>query len=634
MSHIALLLPSEDQVTKARKVSHHFPAVQEICHVETAKAAEHALQSIKQGARVIIARGLQALCIAQSTNIPVVHIRLTAQEIGLLLLKAKEQCDAPRPRIALVAVSNMLCDTQHCNQLFGVDLKVFSFCSYEEYTQVNRQAAAWNPHIIIGGNWSMEDAKKANIPALFLDSTEESLGEAMGIAEMALYTHLQNLRYTAQVDAILGSVGNGHLQTDNQGTILKMNDILQDIFSCTPEQWEGDNIEQWFPGLFSATVKSVVETGESYSTFLHIFHQSMVVILVPISLEDGSVDGIMVHCNLVHNSIQLDPIYSHGKRSQENLSNLDFGDLHQKSPLMTQVIQQAKSFSQSENPIWLVGACGLERSLLAQCIHNHSLQRNGHFVHINCGGLAPADQMAALFGTGEELTKGETDYGAFGSASNGTLLLLDIDLLVPTVQYALVRALRFRRITRKNIDRLVQFQVRLIATSETRLEEALLEKTFREDLYYLMSGLRLDLPPLRQRKEDLNDILRERFQELCAQLQRYHVLTGGAWKELLSLPWPGNTVQIDSFLERLILTARRRSIDEVDVRRQWNHLYPQDFPHVLYGERPTENEEALRILSLLEQYGGNRGEVARELGVSTTTLWRRMKRYQISNNAG
>lgn len=94
------------------------------------------------------------------------------------------------------------------------------------------------------------------------------------------------------------------------------------------------------------------------------------------------------------------------------------------------------------------------------------------------------------------------------------------------------------------------------------------------DLYYLLAGLRIDLPPLKKRPEDLEDMLQATFQRLCENLRRYHVITNGGMELLKSLDWPGNIIQINAFLERLVLTARHRSIDETAIRSLYDEMFP------------------------------------------------------------
>ena len=272
---------------------------------------------------------------------------------------------------------------------------------------------------------------------------------------------------------------------------------------------------------------------------------------------------------------------------------------------------------------------GTERTLLAQCIHNNSLFRSGSFIPVNCSGQSDEQQQETLFGTGRRSDEdGEIDLGAFGVANNGTILLLEIDTLSLPAQYRVYQAVRYKALTHRELSRPMNIDLRIIATCSKNLS-ALVEKgMFREDLFYLLSGLTLEVPPLRERPKDLEQTIRQYFKAFCELYDRYHMLTDGAFKVLLSYPWYGNRIQIESFCERLILLAKHRSIDEGTVRTLLDQMYPiirkqHHLEHIVVYRSP----EAEQIKEMLCKHKGDRGKTADELGISKTTLWRRMKKY-------
>ena len=181
MNHIAMLLPREELVYQARLQARGHDAVTEIRCIATEHAVEEAAASIRGGASILIARGLQALRIRAGLNVPVVSIRLTAQGIGMLLRKVRTLTDNPRPRVAMVVVDDMLCDTSCCELLFGVELQIFTYRTEEEYAQVNRTALDSCPDVIIGGDvtlplWMGGKINAANRAARINEQTARSEG--------------------------------------------------------------------------------------------------------------------------------------------------------------------------------------------------------------------------------------------------------------------------------------------------------------------------------------------------------------------------------------------------------------------------------------------------------------------------
>ena len=221
------------------------------------------------------------------------------------------------------------------------------------------------------------------------------------------------------------------------------------------------------------------------------------------------------------------------------------------------------------------------------------------------------------------------DLGVFGMAENGTLMLQEIDKLSYTVQSNIYQAVRYRRVIQRNLERPIHVNTRLIATSEVDLWDLACEGRFRSDLYYLLAGLRIDLPPLKKRPEDLADILKKTFEETCETFHRYHVITSGGMQLLQSYDWPGNIIQVNSFMERLVLTATHRSIDESAIRHLWQQMFPARDPVEETRLPSNQSREAQRIAQALARNDGNRALTAQELGISTTTLWRKIKKLGI-----
>lgn len=234
------------------------------------------------------------------------------------------------------------------------------------------------------------------------------------------------------------------------------------------------------------------------------------------------------------------------------------------------------------------------------------------------------------------------ERGAALQAQGGTLLLRDVEELTAANQYRLYQLIRFRVCHGADIARLRKVDVRVMATVRQPLIQLMAQERISQDLYYLLSGLELSVPPLRDRREDLQQKLEDTLRDCCERYSRYHVLTNGAKEILLQYPWSGNLFQIESFCERLILTAGKRSIDEIAVRNLLVELYPELSTNDSFTKKMDHSasvqaqeydfaaEDARLIVETLRKYGGSREKTAGALGLSKATLWRRMKKYGIS----
>ena len=152
------------------------------------------------------------------------------------------------------------------------------------------------------------------------------------------------------------------------------------------------------------------------------------------------------------------------------------------------------------------------------------------------------------------------DKGAAVQVKGGSLFIEDVDQLTMDNQYRLYQLIRYKRRSGKDASQPVHADVRVMVSTGTSLERMMSRGEFRKDLYYLLNGLVVSIPPIRSREEDLRQKITDCIKEGCERYSRYHVLTNGAWKILMDYEWKGNLLQIESFCERLILTSSRLSL--------------------------------------------------------------------------
>lgn len=174
--------------------------------------------------------------------------------------------------------------------------------------------------------------------------------------------------------------------------------------------------------------------------------------------------------------------------------------------------------------------------------------------------------------------------------------------------------------------------VRLIAGTRTDLSVMVADGRFRGDLYYAIAGLSMELVPVRERPGDIARLINGYLQDFCTRNACYLKLSEGAMKVLCDYSWKGNEIQLENFCERLFLTTTKKVIDEGMVRHLLEILYPE--VEEVDGEKRAvvyQAPEARKLIRLLEECGGNRRLAAQKLGISTTTLWRRLKKYGIVN---
>lgn len=657
MGKIALLVSREEMLHQAHNILQEKKfQIQEMRVIETEHTVMEARRSIADGASIIIARGLQASLIKQYTDIPVVEIVLTAQEMALLVMRAKQIAGKARPVIAVVGFKNMFCDMSFFDELYDIELRTYYASQGAELPEAARRAVEDRVDVIIGGDTAVSVATEAGVPSLFLSMTEDSMRQAFSMAESMEYAMNVEKKTSAQMETLLDYSFSGVIRLDGEGLVTAVNPMMEDMIGRGQAELKGKDIRSIAPMMGSEALHQVYGEGKEYSLFLEWNQTPVFAVIAPVLIE-GRVDGAIITCHKMRKKTAAS-----GKAGKQGQSGRDAGrgtdslglpplmrfeDILQNSKAMQECVRMASLYALSEQPVVLKGDPGTEKRMLAESIHNSSSRGNGPFLDMPCEGLSEDEQRNMIFG----------ERGAVLQAQGGTLLLRDVEELTAANQYRLYQLIRFRVCHGADIARLRKVDVRVMVTVRSPLIRLMIQGKISQDLYYLLSGLELSVPPLRERREDLQQKLEDTLRDCCERYGRYHVLTAGAKEILLTYPWYGNLFQIESFCERLILTAGKRSIDEIAVRKLLDELYPElegqprqgaevvlgsvgevsgqilpgYVPNVMSGQTLSSYaaEDAARIIEVLRKHGGSREKSAKELGISKATLWRRMKKYGI-----
>ena len=435
-------------------------------------------------------------------------------------------------------------------------------------------------------------------------------------------------RSNAQIETLLDYSFNGVVNMDRKGVITTVNPVMRDILGADGEQVAGRHITQVFSDIDRDKLSQVLEgKEESYSSFMQAGKTSIFAILAPVRVGNET-EGAILTCHKVKQQSRGErrPQRDGANRVQGLIARRNFSSIRQESGAMKECVHLARLYSQSEQPVLLLGETGTERRALAESIHNTGLCSEGPFLALSCAGLAREEQEEMLFG----------NKGAVFLAEGGTLYLEDVETLSLKSQYGLYQLIRYKTGSR-DFARTMGFHIRVIASSILTPEDLgnlAFSGGFRQDLYYLFTGLVLRVPPLRERPEDLEQAIRDTVREACDQYSRYHVVTQGGMQCLKAYPWQGNLLQLETFLKRLILTAEKRSIDEILVRKLLRELFPYSAPVRMMPDGqgiggPVACEEERQIRLALAAQGGSRERAAACLGISKATLWRKMKKYNI-----
>ena len=317
-----------------------------------------------------------------------------------------------------------------------------------------------------------------------------------------------------------------------------------------------------------------------------------------------------------------------------------FGDIVGKSTVMRQLFNQLTRITESDASILLTGESGTGKELVARNIHKASPRKRGPFVPINCGALPETLIESELFGHVKgAFTDAKTSRkGLFLEADGGTLFLDEIGELPPLMQVKLLRALEERKVRPIGGDQEIPFDVRVISATNRDLESAMEENTFREDLYYRINVIQLNLPPLRNRGMDIIELAQLFLKEFAEKANKpIKGIAQNAAAKLLAYTWPGNVRQLRNVIERAVALAQFDTITLDDLPETIRDF--RDDRLTISGSDPDElttleDVERRYILHVLKAVNNNKTQAAKILGLDRKTLYRKLAQYQGLTEAG
>ncbi len=320
---------------------------------------------------------------------------------------------------------------------------------------------------------------------------------------------------------------------------------------------------------------------------------------------------------------------------KENLGkHFDRQNIIGNSAAMSRLLQTVAQVAPSEATVLISGESGTGKELIAGAIHFNSQRKQGPFVKINCAAVTETLLESEFFGhekgsfTGADRRK----EGRFLQAHGGSIFLDEVGEMSPSMQVKLLRVLQEKEITRVGGEKVIPVDVRVISATNQSLLDMIKKRTFREDLYYRLNVVRLEIPPLRGRREDI-PLLAQRFLKEFTTKNRKEIkgFTPQAMDFLVRYDWPGNVRELMNAIERSVVLARSEYLDAEDlsVIRDSSQMIPDSLPGVDDAGKdvPLDQVEKATILRTLESAGGNKSEAARRLGITRKTLHKKLKKY-------
>ncbi|MHC4228133.1 MAG: sigma-54-dependent transcriptional regulator, partial [Planctomycetota bacterium] len=327
--------------------------------------------------------------------------------------------------------------------------------------------------------------------------------------------------------------------------------------------------------------------------------------------------NLVEHHNLVEENIEL-------RRKIED--RYSFEGIIAKSPKMIKIFELIKTVAPTNTTVLITGESGTGKEIVARAIHHQSQRRNRPFIVTSCAALPETLLESELFGYEKGSFTGavERRKGKFEAADTGTLFLDEIGEIDSNTQVHLLRALEEKKITRIGSNEEIGVDVRIIAATNKKLRTLIEQEKFREDLYYRLNVVTVDLPALRARREDILPLAEHFLKKYAKENDRpVRSFSAEVVEFMLDYDWPGNVRELENMIERGVVLSKDRSITLAEFPQELTNSTPAD-------KKTLDALEKNHIRKVLDETDGNIARTAKMLGIHRTTLYNKLKKYGIS----
>ncbi len=630
MAKAAILMPFPELKKLAETLIGDYPRLTPLCveYVRSAGIAARAKALEEQGCDLIIARGLHARLARDAVRIPIVEMRASTQELESLAMEMKNKLPAGvPPRIAIIGFFNMFHSTERFNELLGIDLRVYTATDIRQYSGLVDRANEDGCRGVIGGEVVSRRAAELHLPSCFLSMGEESMREALAAASMLGYSIDLLKQGNAEMSAMLDNTSTAILETDSLGIIIRANRSFFQLVGRSADQLIGKPAQEAVDAAYREDLEGILREGrETDAVLVTLNRHNALMSTTPVRVEERTA-GTILTFQEGKRITEMDSRLRQEWARQGYVAHYTFDEMLAANRDFQRIIAQLRRLSRYPNVVLLSGEAGAGKGMLAQCMHNESLQRDGAFITVDCSIWHPDDLDEKLFGRFS--SRKDSDPSMVEQARGGTLYLRQVELLNVETQYKLLQLAKGRYLHNgPNLG--VPIDIKLIVSSEVSLKDRVSAGQFRKDLYYALSAFRVEIPPLRCRREDIPGWFERILSDWSGKMARQVRLTQDAKEYLTQYDWPGNLDQMESLCQRLVLLSEKRTVDEAALRESLKDIDSERAP--LEGRADRISPRAMELIELLNRHHGSREKAAEELGISKTTLWRRMKKYGITRD--
>ena len=587
----------------------------------------------ERGVEVIVSRAGTASLLRENLRIPVLSFPQTSLDILVSIKEAKKK----GRNIFVPSFGTRRSGIKMVGELMDVEIDQGVYSDTAGLKRIISDAVDRGFEVMIGGKMTMRFAGELGAQFCELVSSEEEVFETIENAKSVAQSQREQRAAWQRYRTIMDVASDGIIAYDRMGRITTINRTAERMMGLEPDFAVGASILEMLPHSSLSKVlhtqKPIQDKLENVKGEMFLFSHTPVVLgneMIGAVSSFKEVSHVMRAENKVRRTL-----------AKGFVARYNIDDMISKHPSMRRLADLCREVAKRDSCVLITGETGTGKEIVTQSIHNLSRRKSKPFVSLHCAALPEQLLESELFGHEEGAFTGSKKggkTGLFELAHQGTIFLDEIDSTPLTVQLRLLRVLQEKEVMRVGAENTIPIDVRVIAVSGRDLWKAVQDGSFRKDLFFRLNVVRISIPPLRDRREDIPELLNH-FMSYFSQKYAISppILPQGYVSKLTSYSWPGNVRQLKHFCEQLLLNcsfryapdvleslldelSRIEEVDERPAKETAAYAYSSDSLYAFQGETDAE-----KIIAALERSRYNRTKAAEMLGIGRTTLWRKMK---------
>jgi len=595
----------------------NYPAI--LCKPE--ECVNCGIKLEKEGVNMIITFGMFSKVIREHVNIPVIPIDITYKNFTEALVRAAEF----GRRIGIIGFQNKLKDLSEIHTLLKVDLIQLPTVAPEKMPEVMSKLQKMNVDVVIGGGYQTSLAEAYGMKSVLIETETKDIKDAIINAR----AFISEIKEGPTAEESISELHFGVFTVDQNGRVVVMNRLAAEYLGVIGKDASEFNIRDICVPMMTDIHNAIREERESVNRIVNLDGRTMLYTVFPMK-RGGKICGAVVSIQDAREIQRIETRIRKTLTAHDNRAKYYFDDIIGTSESLRKAVFKAFKYAWTDQTVLITGESGTGKELFAQGIHNASRRKNAPFVAINCAALPENILESELFGYVKGAFTGarrEGKQGLFETAHTGTIFLDEIGEISYEMQGKLLRVLQEKTIRKLGDNDVIPVDVRVIIATNKDLVKLVREGKFRDDLYFRINVLRLDLPPLRERGEDVLLLAEEFLKKASVALKRNFRLAQDAKVAIMSYKWPGNVRELENMISRITVISDTDEIGAELVKeyiKENSAFYQTDevdeaLPN-MYDARPRHAR--MTIEEALAAAGGNRSKAAELMGVSRATFYR------------